>query len=70
MTRDVEPYAIVGGNPARVIRKRFEEWLIALLMEMKWWNWSDDQLKAAMPLLTSNRVEDLHRYWSTHILSG
>lgn len=63
VTRDVEPYAIVGGNPARVIRKRFDDALIALLLEMKWWDWSDDQLQGAMPILTSGDVARLHRHW-------
>lgn len=63
VTRDVAPYAIVGGNPARTIRKRFDERLIALLQEMQWWDWPEDELEAAMPLLTSSRIEDLHRHW-------
>lgn len=63
VTRDVEPYAIVGGNPARVIRKRFEDDLIAMLLEMRWWDWSDDQLQVAMPILTSGDVAGLYRHW-------
>ena len=63
VTRDVEPYAIVGGNPARVIRKRFDEEQIALLLEMEWWAWSDDQLRDAMLNLTSGDVAALYRHW-------
>lgn len=63
VTRDVEPYAIVGGNPARVIRKRFNEAVIRVLLEMEWWAWSDEQLRDAMPILTSGDVEALHRHW-------
>ncbi|MBY6263855.1 type B chloramphenicol O-acetyltransferase [Azospirillum sp. 412522] len=63
VTRDVAPYAIVGGNPARVIRKRFDDSLVALLLEMKWWDWSDDQLQGAMPILTSGDIAALHRHW-------
>jgi len=63
VTRDVAPYAIVGGNPARVIRKRFDEQLVALLLEMKWWDWSDDQLRDAMPILTGGDIAALHRHW-------
>lgn len=69
VTRDVEPYAIVGGNPAKVIRKRFDDRLITLLLEMKWWEWPEDQLKAVMGLLTSSRIEDLHRHWTAEIRS-
>ena len=63
VTRDVEPYAIVGGNPARVIRKRFDEEQIALLLEMEWWAWSDDQLRDAMLILTSGDVAALYHHW-------
>ncbi|WLS02807.1 type B chloramphenicol O-acetyltransferase [Shinella oryzae] len=63
VTKDVEPYAIVGGNPAKVIRKRFAEREIALLLEMRWWDWPEDRLKDAMPIMTSERIDDLHRYW-------
>ncbi|UPA23488.1 type B chloramphenicol O-acetyltransferase [Shinella oryzae] len=63
VTKDVEPYAIVGGNPAKVIRKRFTEREIALLLEMRWWAWPEGRLKDAMPIMTSERIDDLHRYW-------
>ncbi|MBJ2152828.1 type B chloramphenicol O-acetyltransferase [Paracoccus sp. IB05] len=64
ITKDVEPYAIMGGNPARLIRKRFEDHLIGMLLEMRWWDWPEDQLRAAMPLLTSGDVAELHRRWA------
>lgn len=67
VTRDVEPYAIVGGNPATLIRKRFADDEIALLLEMRWWDWSDEQLKAAMPIMTSQDVRALHAYWSSSV---
>lgn len=63
VARDVEPYAIVGGNPAKTIRKRFDEDRIALLLEMAWWDWSDAAIREALPLLTSGDVEALHRTW-------
>ncbi|MBL3594674.1 type B chloramphenicol O-acetyltransferase [Rhodovulum sulfidophilum] len=69
VTRDVAPYAIVGGNPARIIRKRFADDRIALLLDLRWWEWSDDQLRVAMPILTSGNVERLHKHWETHIRS-
>ena len=65
VTKNVEPYAIVGGNPAKTIRKRFDEDSIALLLEMKWWDWPAERLKAAMPLMTSGNVAELHRFWRT-----
>ena len=63
VTRDVEPYAIVGGNPARTIRKRFSDEEIALLLEMRWWDWPVDDLSAAMKLMTSSDVRALYDWW-------
>nr|WP_314075850.1 type B chloramphenicol O-acetyltransferase [uncultured Roseococcus sp.] len=63
VTRDVEPYAIVGGNPAKLIRKRFGEDDIVRLLELKWWDWTKDQLHEVMPTLTSGHVEALHEHW-------
>lgn len=53
VTKDVEPYSIVGGNPAKLIRKRFSEEKIAELLEMKWWDWPIDEITANLPKLTS-----------------
>ena len=63
VTKDVEPYTIVGGNPGKPIRKRFDEEQIAMLLDMAWWDWPEDQLKAAMPLLCSGDIAGLHRFW-------
>ncbi|WFQ79008.1 type B chloramphenicol O-acetyltransferase [Xenorhabdus sp. SF857] len=63
VTKDIEPYTIVGGNPAKVIRKRFSDEHIALLLEMRWWDWSLEQLKAAMKLITSSDIEALYQWW-------
>jgi virginiamycin A acetyltransferase len=40
ITKDIPPYTIVGGNPAKIIRKRFDDQAIAKLLNIKWWNWS------------------------------
>ncbi|MCX5571598.1 type B chloramphenicol O-acetyltransferase [Kaistia nematophila] len=63
VTRDVEPYTIVGGNPARPIRKRFADEAIAMLLEMAWWDWEIERIRDAMPLLCSGDVAALHRHW-------
>jgi chloramphenicol O-acetyltransferase type B len=65
VTKNVEPYAIVGGNPAKTIRKRFPDEQVAMLLEMAWWDWDDDALKSAMPLLTSSDIAGLHAHWSS-----
>ncbi|MTH61834.1 type B chloramphenicol O-acetyltransferase [Paracoccus litorisediminis] len=69
VTRDVAPYAIFAGNPAKIIRSRFEDRIIGLLLEMRWWDWPEDALVRAMPLLTSGDVERLYVYWNDHISS-
>lgn len=62
VTRSVEPYAIVGGNPARLIRHRFDEETSGLLERLAWWEWSDEELDRAMPLLLSADVWGLARF--------
>lgn len=44
VTKDVAPYTIVGGNPAQVIRKRFDDETIALLLKLAWWDWPVDKI--------------------------
>jgi virginiamycin A acetyltransferase len=51
---DVEPYAIVAGNPVRLLRKRFDDELIALLLEFKWWDLHIDEINALLPLLSNH----------------
>lgn len=63
VTRDVAPYAIVAGNPAREIRKRFDDARIAMLLEMAWWDWDAEELRDAMPLLCSGEIEKLYENW-------
>jgi len=51
VTKDVEPYTIVAGNPARVIRKRFSDQIIEQLLEARWWNLSDTAIDKITPFL-------------------
>jgi acetyltransferase-like isoleucine patch superfamily enzyme len=53
VTKDVPAYAIVGGNPAKLIRYRFSAEQIAALLEIRWWDWPEDEIKLAAPYLTS-----------------
>lgn len=64
VTKDVPPYAIVGGNPAKIIRYRFTPDIIARLEQMAWWNWPIHQVLEALPLLFSNRVEEFIRTYN------
>lgn len=45
VTKNVEPYSIVGGNPAKLIRKRFSEERISELLASKWWDWDEEKIK-------------------------
>jgi virginiamycin A acetyltransferase len=59
ITRDVEPYTIVGGNPAKKIRKRFSEDVIIKLLALKWWNWNIEKITKNIKNLTENKIEKL-----------
>lgn len=52
--RDVPPYTVVAGNPARQIRKRFDDETIGLLERLEWWNKPVDEINRLIPLLTGN----------------
>ncbi|MEJ8599118.1 type B chloramphenicol O-acetyltransferase [Riemerella anatipestifer] len=63
VTKDVEPYSIVGGNPAKLIKKRFSDDDIQKLQEMKWWEWDEETLFEAMPILCSNKIDLLYKFF-------
>lgn len=54
---DIEAYSIVAGNPAKLIRKRFDEELINLMSQLKWWDKPVDEINRLIPLLTDNDLE-------------
>ncbi len=51
VTKDIEPYSIVGGTPAKLIRKRFDDELISLLFKVQWWNFGSSELADFLPVL-------------------
>lgn len=57
VSSDIEPYSIYAGNPARFIRKRFDDELISLLEKLKWWNKSIDEINRLIPILTCSDLE-------------
>jgi virginiamycin A acetyltransferase len=60
VTRNIEPYTVVGGNPAQLIRKRFDENTIAKLLELQWWNWEIDKIAENGEHLLSANVNNLN----------
>lgn len=59
VTRDVAPYTIVGGNPANPIKQRFPQHMIQQLLEIKWWDRSDDDINKIVPLLQMPLTDDV-----------
>ena len=54
---DVDPYAIVVGNPARLVRKRFSDQQIAALLDVRWWDMGSEQIRQMQPLLQSQDID-------------
>jgi len=59
VTKDIEPYSIVGGNPAKKIRKRFLEPEIKELLELRWWDWPIEKITQNVNVLTENKIREL-----------
>jgi virginiamycin A acetyltransferase len=59
VTKDVEPYTMVGGNPAKVIRKRFDDETIEFLLKLKWWSWSIELITEHLNAIATGDIEYL-----------
>lgn len=59
VTKDVAPYTIVGGVPAKPIRRRFSEETISVLLRLKWWNWPIDKIEANLKAIKSGELSNL-----------
>ena len=59
VTKDVPPYTIVGGTPAKEIRKRFDAEVIQQLLILKWWNWSTDKIRQCLPSIMEGKINEL-----------
>jgi acetyltransferase-like isoleucine patch superfamily enzyme len=57
VTKDVPPYAIVGGNPARIIKYRFDKSQIEKLLNISWWDWDEDKIRENAELMWSSDVD-------------
>jgi len=59
VTKDVKPYAIVAGSPAKVIRYRFKKRIIKKLLEISWWDWDEKTIKENVDIICSDNVQRL-----------
>jgi acetyltransferase-like isoleucine patch superfamily enzyme len=69
VTKDVGPYEIWGGVPAKLIRKRFPEETIRKMLDMRWWDWTDEEIVGAMPILMNSDIEALVEFYHKNHLS-
>jgi acetyltransferase-like isoleucine patch superfamily enzyme len=58
VVKNVEPYSLVGGNPAKLIKYRFTPEQIEKLLEIKWWNWDDEKINKFTLLLCNNNINE------------
>ncbi|MGM9763589.1 MAG: CatB-related O-acetyltransferase [Candidatus Cryptobacteroides sp.] len=58
---DIPPYSIAAGNPARIIRKRFDDETIGLLEQLKWWDKSIGEIDALLPIITNPDIEEMKK---------
>ncbi len=63
VTKDVPPYAIVGGIPAKIIRKRFSDDVVARLLKLQWWNWPTDKIAKAIPYIQSGNLSAIEKLY-------
>ena len=59
VTKDVPPYTIVAGTPAKEIRKRFDAEVIEQLLILKWWDWSTDKIHQCLPYIAEGKLDEL-----------
>ena len=59
VVKNVEPYSLVGGNPAKLIKYRFSQEQIQELLQIKWWYWDDNKINKFSPLLCNDDIDEL-----------
>ncbi len=61
VAKDIAPYSVAAGNPAKEIRKRFDDELIQLMLKLKWWDMEIDEINKLIPVLTDGNLERVKR---------
>jgi virginiamycin A acetyltransferase len=61
VVKNVEPYSLAGGNPAKHIKYRFTKNQIDALLKIQWWNWSDEKINRHLDLLTNANIDEFIR---------
>jgi virginiamycin A acetyltransferase len=64
VTKDVEPYSIIGGNPAKLIRKRFDDETIDFLLQLAWWDWPIEKITENLKAIATADLDALRRIFS------
>ena len=67
VVKDVPPYAIVGGNPAKIIKFRFDEETISKLLKIKWWEWDKNEVKKNAGLLCSDNLNEFFKKFENEL---
>lgn len=60
VTKDIPPYTVVGGIPAKEIKKRYDEETIQKLKQLEWWNWPFDKIQRFLPNIMNGEIDKLH----------
>jgi virginiamycin A acetyltransferase len=58
ITKDVPPFAIVAGNPGKIVKYRFTEEQIEKLLQIAWWDWEEEKIKSNAILMWSSNIDD------------
>ena len=67
VAKDIPPYAIAVGNPCRVVRKRFDDELIDILLKLRWWDKSIEEIENLMPILSCSNLEKVKEELKTRL---
>jgi virginiamycin A acetyltransferase len=59
VTKDVAPYTIVAGNPATLVRQRFDDEVVSILLKLKWWDWENQKINQNLPVIFGNDLQAL-----------